>query len=143
MKNEVPVSKIMSTNLVNLNLDDSLYKAEELFKKNQIRHLPVIKGKKLVGILSYTDLLRLSYVDSIDDNLDADNFVYDTLSVKQVMMGKPVFVSTDTSIREVSKILSEREFHALPVVDQHKNLVGIITTTDLIKYYHSLLYEQE
>ncbi|UNY97311.1 CBS domain-containing protein [Zhouia spongiae] len=140
MKKEIPVSQIMTTSLINLNLDDSLYKAEELFKKYHIRHLPVIKGKKLVGILSYTDLLRLGYADSIDDNLDADNFVYDTLSVRQVMMGKPVFVSSDTSIRKVSEILSEREFHALPVVNEDKDLVGIITTTDLIKYYHGLLY---
>lgn len=141
MEKEVSVSQIMTTNLVNLNLDDSLYKAEELFKKHHIRHLPVIAGTKLVGILSYTDLLRLGYADAVDGVHDADNFIYNTLTVEQVMMGKPVFVSVGTSVKEVSKILSEREFHALPVVDADNDLVGIITTTDLIKHYHNLLYK--
>lgn len=54
MKQRVPISQIMTTELILLNLTDDLYKAEKLFKKHKIRHLPVVSGKKIVGILSYT-----------------------------------------------------------------------------------------
>jgi CBS domain-containing protein len=61
----------MTKNIIKLNLSDELTKAEELFKKHKIRHIPVVSDNKIVGMLSYTDLLRVSYDDAVDD--DADN----------------------------------------------------------------------
>jgi CBS domain-containing protein len=143
MKERVTVSMIMTTELILLNISDNLYKAEKLFKKHKIRHLPVVNGKKIAGILSYTDLLRISYADVIDEDDDTiESVVYDMFSVPQVMMSKPVVVSPDTTIKEVAEILSEREFHALPVVNNGE-LVGIVTTTDLIKYFHNELYPKK
>lgn len=54
-------------------------------------------------------------------------------TVEQVMAKKLTTVSPDTTIREVAEILSKKEFHALPVV-HGQLLVGIVTTTDIIKY---------
>jgi CBS domain-containing protein len=51
----------------------------------------------------------------------------------QVMVSNPVTVKSMQTIKEVAEILASREFHALPVIDGTK-LVGIVTTTDLIKY---------
>ena len=77
MKNDVPVSKIMSKNVVILHLSDDLTKAESLFKHHKIRHIPVVNGNKILGILSYTDLLRISLADSIDDDEEmVDTTVY-------------------------------------------------------------------
>jgi CBS domain-containing membrane protein len=134
MKQKVPVSSIMTKDVVKLNLSDDLTKAEKLFKKHHIRHIPVVKGNKIVGMLSYTDLLRISFADAVDDDeMDIDVTVYNMFSVEQVMARNLVKVSPDTTIREVAEILSTREFHALPVVEDEL-LVGIVTTTDLIKY---------
>lgn len=141
MKDHARVSTIMSTELIILNVKDDLYKAEKLFKKHKIRHLPVVEEKKIVGILSYTDLLRISYADVIDeDDETVESIVYDMFSIPQVMINNPVVVSPDTTIKEVTKILSEREFHALPVVEGDI-LVGIVTTTDLMKYFYHEFYE--
>jgi signal-transduction protein with cAMP-binding, CBS, and nucleotidyltransferase domain len=52
MKQKVPVSTIMTKNVIKLNLTDDLTKAEMLFKKNHIRHIPVVKGNKIIGMLS-------------------------------------------------------------------------------------------
>lgn len=143
MKDHVTVSTIMTTELIQLNVSDNLYKAENLFKEHKIRHLPVVDAKKIVGILSYTDLLRISYADVIDEDIDTvESIVYDMFTLQQVMMNKPVVVSSNATIKEVTEILSEREFHALPVVDNDE-LVGIVTTTDLIKYFHDEFYEHE
>lgn len=134
MKQRVPVSTIMTKNVVKINLTDDLTKAESLFKKHKIRHIPVVSGNKIIGMLSYTDLLRISFADAIDDDeMEVDVTVYNMFSVEQVMARNLVTVSPDATIKEVAEILASNEFHALPVCEGEL-LVGIVTTTDLIKY---------
>ena len=134
MKQNVPVSAIMTKHVIKLNVNDDLTKAESLFKKYHIRHIPVVNGNIILGMLSYTDLLRISFADAVDeDEKSVDVTVYNMFSVEQVMARNLVKVSPDTSIKEVAEILSKKEFHALPVVEDEL-LVGIVTTTDLIKY---------
>jgi len=134
MKQIVPVSKIMTSNVIKLSLTDDLTKAERLFKKHHIRHIPVVNGNKIIGMLSYTDLLRISFADVVDDDTEIrDTTVYNMFSVEQVMAKKLVIISPETTIKEAAEILSKNEFHALPVCVGDL-LVGIVTTTDLIKY---------
>lgn len=134
MKKRTPVSDIMTKKVIALRTSDDLEKAEGLFKKHHIRHIPVVAGKEVIGMLSYTDLLRISFADAIDDFADeVDTVVYNMFTIEQVMAKKLITVSSDTTIKEVAEILAEKEFHALPVVD-NEILVGIVTTTDLIKY---------
>ncbi|KAB1153880.1 CBS domain-containing protein [Tenacibaculum aiptasiae] len=134
MKKRTPVSVIMSKNVITLSSTDDLLRAEELFKRERIRHIPVVSGSEIKGMLSYTDLLRISFADAInDDETDVDTVVYNMFTIDQVMAKNLVTVSSSTTIKEVAEILSKKEFHALPVVDEGK-LVGIVTTTDLIYY---------
>lgn len=134
MKYKVPVSTIMTKNVIKLNTSDNLTKAELLFKKHHIRHIPVVNGNKILGMLSYTDLLRISFADAVDDEDEVvDTTVYNMFTVEQVMAKNLVKVSPDTTIRETAEILASKEFHALPVCEGDL-LVGIVTTTDLIKY---------
>ena len=134
MKKNVPVSTIMATNIVKLNLKDELSKAESLFKKHKIRHIPVVNGNKIIGMLSMSDLLRISFVDSaFEDEDEIDTVVYDMFDISQVMTKNIVTITSDTTIREAAEILASKEFHALPVL-KDDDLIGIVTTTDLIKY---------
>lgn len=135
MKKREPVSAIMTKNVITVNHTNGLNDAEKILRDNNIRHVPVVSGDKLIGILSLTDLMRISFVDSygIDGEGAIDTAVYNMLSIEQVMASNPIVVSPDTTIKEVAEILAEKEFHALPVVENEK-LVGIVTTTDLIKY---------
>lgn len=133
MKKREPVSHIMSKQVHTLNLSHSLEDAEKKFKTLKVRHLPVVSGSKLVGIVSLTDLMRFSFVDSFQDDEPVDTSVYGMLTLEQVMNRKVETIRPETSIREAGEILANREFHALPVVEGEK-LVGIVTTTDLINY---------
>lgn len=134
MRQKVPVSTIMTKKVITLSLEDDLTKAEILFKKHHIRHIPVVKKNQIIGMLSYTDLLRISFVDAVDeDETEVDSTVYNMFTIEQVMARNLVTVSSETTIKEVAEILSSKEFHALPVVDGGL-LAGIVTTTDLIKY---------
>ncbi len=134
MKKREPISAIMTTNVITLNYNDSLETAERLFKKHKIRHIPVINGGTIKGMLSYTDLLRISFADSVEDEGDnVDTVIYDMFTIYQVMTKNLTTVSTDATIKDVAEILASHEFHALPVVNEGK-LMGIVTTTDLIRY---------
>ena len=134
MKKRVPISQIMTTNVVTLTTKDDLVTAEETFKKNRIRHIPIVSGDAILGILSYTDLMRISFADAIDeDEYEVDTMVYNMFSIEQVMVKDVVSVPPNATVKEVAQFLAQKEFHALPVVDEGK-LVGIVTTTDLIRY---------
>ena len=134
MKRGTPISAIMTKDVITLNTTDSLETAERLFKRHHIRHIPVVKGKTIIGMLSYTDLLRISFADAVgDDETEVDTVVYNMFSIDQVMTKNVVVVNSNTSIKEVAQILAKNEFHALPVVDNGE-LVGIVTTTDLMQY---------
>lgn len=134
MKQREPISRIMTSQVITLNTSQSLAEAEEIFTKHNIRHIPVVSGTKLMGILSLTDILRISFVESYgDEEHSVDTAVYNILSIEQVMVTNPVTVSPTQTIKEVAQILSNKEFHALPVVEDGV-LKGIVTTTDLIKY---------
>ena len=133
MKRTSPISEIMTTEVVTLNVADRLETAEKLFKKYKIRHIPVVKDKAVLGMLSYTDLLRISFADVSDDETSIDAFVYDMFSIQQVMAKNLFMVAPNSTIKEVAELLSKKEFHALPVVEDNE-LVVIVTTTDLINY---------
>jgi len=134
MKKGTPVTEIMTADVITLNNKDTLSTAETLFKTNRIRHIPVVSKDAVIGMLSYTDLLRISFADAVyDDEETVDTIVYNMFTIEQVMAKSLVSVTSNTSIKEVAEILSKKEFHALPVID-HNKLVGIVTTTDLIIY---------
>lgn len=123
----------MTKSVLTVEVSDSLFNAKETFDKNKIRHLPVIEGGKLVGILSLTDIMRLSFGDTYgEDQAGVDNVMYDMLSISEVMKADPISVNTSSTIEEAAKIFSANEFHALPVLENGK-LAGIVTTTDIIK----------
>jgi CBS domain-containing protein len=125
----------MTSPVITLSKDDNLETAEHLFKQHHIRHIPVVEENVIIGMLSYTDLLRLSFADVAGNAFDdsPDVMVYNMFSIGQVMNRNIVTVCASNSIKEVAEILASKEFHALPVVNKN-TLIGIVTTTDLIKY---------
>ena len=134
MKHRVPVSQIMAKDVVKLTTKNTLFDAEKLFKEHNIRHLPVVSGNQLIGILSYSDLLRISFSELSDNEEKVDTTVYNAYTIEQVMAKNPVGVSPDQTVRDVTEILSKQSFHSLPVVENGE-LKGVITTTDLLKYF--------
>lgn len=134
MKLNTPVSEIMTKDVYTVGVNNSLAQAKDKCDEFKVRHLPVVSGHKLVGILSLTDILRLSFGDTYGRNeTDVDAAMYDMLSIDQVMKLHPKTVKVDDRIKDVVDILVNEEFHALPVVNG-EDLAGIITTTDIIVY---------
>ncbi len=134
MKKRVPVSEIMTKNVVSVAEQAPLREVLSLMNHNKFRHVPVMQGQQLSGIVSRTDLNRLTFSSLFTDQESADEAVLDMLNLSQVMTNKPRTVKPEDSIREVAEILAKEEFHALPVVDDQGKLSGIVTTTDVIQY---------
>ncbi|TBN05462.1 CBS domain-containing protein [Hyunsoonleella flava] len=135
MRQRTPVSTIMTKNLVALTRSDNLERAEMLFKRNKIKHMPVVSGETIIGMLSYTDLMRISFAEASSiESETLETVVYNNFTIEEVMVKDVVTISSDTTIKEAAKILAEREFHALPV-EENGALVGIVTTTDLLNYF--------
>jgi len=135
---DIPISTIMTKNIIYVDIDDGLEKAEHLFKKHNIRHMPVCHDKKIVGMLSMNDLLRLSFADGAfreEDNIRSE--IYEMFTIKQLMVRTPESISSSNTVRDATDMLVKRKYHSLPVVDDGA-VVGMVTTTDLLKYYLSM-----
>jgi CBS domain-containing protein len=133
MKHREPISKIMTANVYIVKESDPLREAVAAIQKNKIRHLPVLKGNEVCGIISSNDINRLMFGSLYDNQDGANEAIFDSLTIPQVMTTHPRTVSSHDTIKEVAEILSTSEFHALPVVDNGE-LKGIVTSTDIIKY---------
>lgn len=132
MNLQTPISQIMTTNVLFVHYNNKLDEVERLMRSKNVKHLPVLKEGKLAGIISLTDLQRLGFTKHVADAEDK-SFLYDSLSLEDVMMNNPVTVLPETSVKEVMETLMSSDFHALPVVDNDL-LLGIVTTTDLIAH---------
>ncbi|NJM24799.1 MAG: CBS domain-containing protein [Bacteroidia bacterium] len=126
----------MTKDVVVVQMDEGLRQVVDKINHFKIRHVPVLSGNKLVGIVSRTDINRLSFSAIFPGVETADDSILDMLTIEQVMVRHPRVVTRGTDIREVAEILSTEEYHALPVVDDSDEnmLSGIVTTTDVIRY---------
>ena len=123
----------MSTDLITADVSDALSKIAGTFRHKNIRHIPVLADNRVTGIVSRTDMNRLTFSAMMSDELSHDEPILEMLTLKQVMTSKPKTVNATDSIRDVARLLSSSEYHALPV-EENERLVGIVTTTDLLCY---------
>jgi CBS domain-containing protein len=132
IKKRAHVDEIMSKQIHSVSLQHSIKDVENIMHENCIRHVPVVSGDHLLGLISQTDLERISFVELGDDqNVKAN--IFNAYSIEQVMTKNLNSVRSDDTIKDAAEIMSLGAYHSLPVVDDNK-LVGILTTTDLIDY---------
>lgn len=129
MNLDSPVSTIMTTGVECVNPQQKLIDLKHIYESpNFHSHVPVVENEELIGIVSLINFMRAIHDASLDDTEE----VYHELKVEDIMTLKPTSVSPETTIREASTILANGYFHSLPIV-KDGSVVGIITTTDLLK----------
>jgi len=132
MKQRVPVSQIMAKALIVVNPTKKISEVNQLFNEYGIRHIPVVDGSKIIGVISKSDVQKLGFGTG-EDHPETLNAIYDTFNLKDVMVKEPITVTADTNIKDVAEIFYNQSFHSFPVIENDE-LVGIVTTTDLVKY---------
>lgn len=134
MRKNDPVSHVMTKDVVTLDLSDPISKARRLFEESGIHHLPVVSGEELVGLLTWTDFLRISFGEfGNQDARSLDAMLDHTYQLQDVMISSLVTMPTTGTVRDAAQTLSTQGFHSVPVMDG-KKLAGLVTSTDLIRY---------
>jgi acetoin utilization protein AcuB len=104
--------------------------AKKLMEEHGIRHLPVVKGGKLVGIMTLNDVRRVSPSPATTFAAGEVNYLFDKMEVRDAMTKDPITVTPETPVEDAALLAYQHKIGALPVV-QGDRLVGIITQTDL------------
>jgi len=117
--------------------EESLKKARMLMKAGRVCHLPVIDGKKLVGLLTERDIWTHCPKGTLFLEEQQAEELFESIRVGGVMTLHPVFVSADTPLLEAARIMRAKGVRALPVVDAG-DLVGIITESNVIGAFVAL-----
>jgi CBS domain-containing protein len=145
----------MSTDIISLKPDDSIFDAAKLFSKLDVHGLPVVKNQKIVGIITVTDIIR--FIDiKIDDlpELKGSGLaniiltIFKTLKstesfekemqkisntkVEDIMTKELVTINRNTNFIRIAKLMDQNKIHRLPVVSR-KKLVGMVNGVDLMK----------
>lgn len=132
------VGKRMFSNIVTINPEDKVSYAFELMKSNQIRHLPVVEGKKLVGIVTDRDIRQIFVPKQSLYSKKIVKYQMADLQVREIMTPKPITVTPQTSIEDATLLIIKYKIGGLPVVEGEE-LVGIITDTDVLNVFVEIM----
>ena len=125
----------MTTDVVTLAEEQDVLFATSAMNLRRIRHLPVVRGDALVGLVSHRDLLRAQarFLAQIGEREDASDETIASVLARDVMTTDVRSVSPDTPADEAAMILVDTKFGCLPVVNEG-TLVGIVTEADFLRW---------
>ncbi len=126
------VENRMKREPITISPETGIIEASRLLRQYKIRHLPVVKGGRLVGILTDRDLKRASPSPATSLSVYEVNYLLDRLEAKEVMTKQVVTVTPKTTIEEAAELLLAHKIGGLPVVEGD-TLVGIVTETDVLE----------
>jgi CBS domain-containing protein len=128
------VRDIMIKEVATLDINDELSLANDIMRLGRIRHLPVVDGSRLAGIISERDLFRSSLAQALGYGTKATRDLMKTLRIKDIMVSEVTTVSPDTAVCQAVRLMVDRKIGCLPVVENDR-LVGLITETDVMIQY--------
>ena len=127
-----PVSTIMTKDLLTVNPKDPLKVVKEIFENNRLHHIPVVRHKKIVGLISKTDLLYFLKGANPEKEKTRNEKLLDKFCAEDIMTTGLAKLESDDRINVALEVFKENLFHAIPIVDGEE-LCGIVTTYDVIK----------
>lgn len=135
MKKNEAIKNIMTKNVVTVNITDVFSVAKQKMESLSVNHIPVLEGTKLKGMLSRIDILKYSYSDSYNTDEREENAVLDhTVTIEKIMTRDLTVLSEDDTVRTAVEILTTSSFNSLPIVNSEHELVGLVTSKDLLGY---------
>ena len=134
MKKNDSITNVMSNNIIAVQDGQPLSEIRHKMVDSNVHHIPVLSGKKLVGMVSFTDMMKLNVVINGADDRTVDAIIDQQFNISDIMSTELTTLSTKDSVRQVVDILSDNNFHAVPVTNSSSELQGIVTSSDLIRY---------
>lgn len=130
MKAIPPVQRYMTPAPHTVGNDQPLAKAHEIMREHGIRHLPVMHGNRLVGVVSDRDVAIITALEDVNPTL---------ITVEDAMTSDVLTVGPDTPLDEVAALMAERKAGSV-VIEQNHKVVGIFTTVDGMTALADLLH---
>jgi acetoin utilization protein AcuB len=123
----------MTPNPITIDAGATIVEAIHLLKEKNVRRLPVMKNGKLVGIV--TERMLLSFSPGKSSSLDTWELHYllARTPVTDAMNRKPNTVTPDTDLADAAQLIHDRKLNGITVVNEHGDLVGILTTTNALE----------
>ncbi len=143
MQADTPVSKIMTRRPLTIAPETTMERARLLFEKHGFHHIPVLEDGKLLGIVSYSDYLRIIR-ETFDNPIDVRQNVQilNAMLARDVMTAAPYTLKETDTLELALQLFQQHQFHSLPVIDENNRLAGIVTTVDLMKVLEKIVNPQ-
>ena len=132
MKQEL-VRDWMTREVITISPETSLAEAHKLMTEKRVRRLPVVDDDRIVGIVTLGDVRGAEPSQASSLSVWEMNDLLAKLKVVEIMSRNPVTIQQNTNIGEAARIMLEKKFSGLPVVDEAHHLVGIITESDIFR----------
>jgi CBS domain-containing protein len=128
------VRDIMREKVVTIAASDTLSTAEDIMRLGGVRHLPVVRGGRLVGVISERDLLRVSLSNLNESGMDERRAFLYSLEVERAMSKPPIVVEPSAPVARAALLMAEHKIGCLPVVEREE-LIGLVTSTDVLFHF--------
>jgi acetoin utilization protein AcuB len=126
------VRKKMKKDLITITKDERMTTARKILKEKNIRHLPVVEGKKLIGLVTNMDIRKAEASPATSLEIRELHYLLDKLTVGEIMTRNVITISPDISVEEAATLLHDNKIGCLPVVEDG-NLVGMLTEDDVME----------
>jgi len=127
------VRDVMQTKIVTVSVTERLSTVEDIMTLGRVRHMPVVHGGRLVGVLSQRDLLRASLSELGSFGTEARRAFLHAIEIAQVLSSPPITIGPDASIQLAARLMADHRIGCLPVVEAEE-LVGLVTETDVLHW---------
>lgn len=134
------VADIMIVNPITVAPTNSIGTAIRRMRESGYRCLPVVEGKRLVGLVTDYEVSRAANSPLVAREPWHDHFLLDLIDVRSCMDSDPPTVSPDARICDAARLACQSDVRGLPVVSG-RMLVGLVTPTDLLRHLIDLLGE--
>ena len=128
----------MSREVVTLRSGEHLDLASDIMTLGRIRHMPVISGTRLVGILSQRDLFRAAVSSALDFQPAAQRGWLSKIRVEEAMTADVIAARPEWTIRQAVDLMVEKQIGCLPVVEEGR-LIGLLSETDCLRLLGRML----
>ncbi len=129
---EMMVRELMTTELITLRQGESLNLAEQTMQLGRVRHLPVVDGDNLVGLVTHRDLLRAQISALAEVSRDERKEIHTAIPVKDIMTRDVLTIGPDAPAVDAARMMIENKVGCVPVVEGPR-LVGILTEADFLE----------
>ena len=137
--NWMKVVDVMTKDPLTVTPNETVGQADEIMNTNNIRQLPVVEGKDLVGIITDRDI-RSFLSGSLLESPEAREKALNT-EIGETMTTEPITVSPEDDLQEAVELLIDEKFGGIPVVEESEGLVGIVTYVDVLRCFLTRLQE--